>query len=73
MTLETIYATSKKLMDSFGSNKIELQIYLPKNEHESLQREMFVMNNNTLYNYESKENFNIIIKNIRFTIKLSST
>jgi hypothetical protein len=71
MKLEDLYRFSKSVQPLIeGKTHIDVIIYLNKSKHENLQQNVFKLKNNTLYDYRSKDIFEIIISNVKYTFKV---
>ena len=71
MRLEDLYKLSKSTTEIIGEKtNADLTIYLNEAKHENLQQEAYRLYNKTLQGYRSKESFDVIILNVKFTIKL---
>ncbi len=70
MKVEDLYKMSKELIKIVGDkDNVDITLYINEAKHENLQQEVYRMYNQTLRNYTSKTTFEIIISNIKFTIK----
>lgn len=49
---------------------VDMVIYLNESKHENLQQEVYKLTNKTLQGYSSKNMFDIILYNIKFTFKI---
>jgi hypothetical protein len=71
MKLEDLYRLAKQANILIGEvETADMIIYLNDVKHENLQQEVFKLSNKTLQGYKSKDKFDIILYNIKFTFKI---
>jgi hypothetical protein len=71
MRLEDLYRLAKQANTLIGDvDTADMVIYLNDVKHENLQQEVHRLSNKTLQGYKSKNKFDIILYNIKFTFKI---
>jgi hypothetical protein len=71
MKLEDLYRLAKQANTLIGEkDTADMTIYLNEAKHENLQQEVYKLSNKTLQGYQSKNKFDIILYNIKFTFKV---
>lgn len=71
MRLEDLYRLAKQANTLIGDvDTADMTIYLNDVKHENLQQEVHTLSNKTLHGYKSKNKFDIVLYNIKFTFKI---
>ena len=72
MTLENLYKIAKSVNDLAGKDvRSEMVFFLNKDEHETLQQDVYKYKTSSMINYKSEKTFNIIIYNTQFQFKVN--
>ena len=72
MKVEGLYKLAKEMtVHVGGTTNVDVTIYLNESKHENLQQEVYRwLNNGNLQGYKSNNIFEILLLNIKFTIKM---
>jgi hypothetical protein len=71
MKLEDLYKIAQDVNKTIDEKiGFEVILYLNQSKHENLQQEVFKYNNKTLIGYKPSKNYDVIIGNIKFSVKL---
>lgn len=72
MTIIDLYKIAKNINETVGEVNVNISIDLDQTKYETIQQEVFKAHNKTLIGYESKNNFDVIIMNVKFMFKKKS-
>ena len=69
MIVSDLYKIAKNINETIGDNKVDISINLDPIKYENIQQEVYKLQNNTLYGYIGKDNFDAILMNVKFLFK----
>jgi hypothetical protein len=67
MTLERLYNISMAVQPT---SRAEITLYLTKEDHEKLQKEVYKMKDPTLSSYKSQSVFQVQLSSVKFILKI---
>lgn len=71
MKLDELYKLAREANSVLGErDTADMVIYLDEGRHENLQQNVYKLTNKTMQGYKSKDKFDIILYNIKFTFKI---
>ena len=71
MNLNELFIMAKAVDAGLGINKSEMIILLNKENHESLQKEIYYHNKKTLQDYKSENTYQVLLYNTRYSFKIA--
>ena len=69
MIVSDLYKIAKNINETIGDTKVDISINLDPIKYENIQQEVYKLQNNTLYGYIGKDNFDAILMNVKFLFK----
>jgi hypothetical protein len=69
MIVSDLYKIAKNINETIGDTKVDISINLDPIKYENIQQEVYKLQNNTLYGYIAKDNFDAILMNVKFLFK----